>query len=65
MIVKIGGNMSDQDQNELAELLKEAQLIANYLMRQVKSKAITTQLDIQNIERFSSALDVYKKVSKN
>ena len=57
--------MSDQDQNELAELLKEAQLIANYLMRQVKSKAITTQLDIQNIERFSSALDVYKKVSKN
>ena len=56
--------MSNQDLNELAELLKEAQLIASYLMRQVKSKAITTQLDIQNIERFSKALDVYKNASK-
>jgi diadenosine tetraphosphate (Ap4A) HIT family hydrolase len=65
MIVKTGVDMSDQNQNELAELLKEAQLIANYLMRQVNSKAITTRLDIQNIERFCNALDVYKKVSKN
>jgi len=65
MYVKLETIMSNEQADELNELLKEAEKIANYLARQVKSGAIKTLLDVQNIERFVEALDAYRRVSKD
>ena len=56
--------MSNEQADELNELLKEAEKIANYLARQVKSGAIKTLLDVQNIERFVEALNVYQNTKE-
>jgi len=65
MYKKLETIMSNEHADELNELLQEAEKIATYLTRQVKSGAINTILDKKNIERFVEALDVYKRVSKN
>ena len=57
--------MDNDYKPELDELLKEAETIASYLIRQVNSRAIQTQLDIRNIERFVNALKAYKEARHN
>ena len=57
IIVEVEGNMTNKDEQKIAELLDAAEPVANYLIQQVNQKKIIGLLYIQQIERFVAALN--------